>query len=148
MECLIKRTKHKCKRCTRLFSNEAALKQHYCEPPNKMQKFTHCSKTTIRPNNLEKYLRSCEKAPTHTSKQQIHQTTLDELTSLKNWLSTPKKLMVKEVQKGGASAGHAEHWLAFKLIESTLKYRAVNRNNKRDILKQLKEVIHSMISIT
>ena len=31
MECLIERTKHKCKRCTRFFSNEAALKQHPCE---------------------------------------------------------------------------------------------------------------------
>ena len=28
IECLIEKTKHKCKRCTRFFSNEAALKQH------------------------------------------------------------------------------------------------------------------------
>ena len=33
MECLIERTKHKCKRHIRFFSNEAALKQHHCEPP-------------------------------------------------------------------------------------------------------------------
>ena len=30
MECLIERTKQKCKRYTRFFSNEAALKQHHC----------------------------------------------------------------------------------------------------------------------
>ena len=30
IECLMKRTKHKCRRCTRFFSTEAALKQHNC----------------------------------------------------------------------------------------------------------------------
>ena len=33
MECLIVRTQHKCKKCSRLFSNEAVLKQHHNEPP-------------------------------------------------------------------------------------------------------------------
>ena len=34
IECLIERIKHKCKRCTRFFFNEAELKQHhYDEPP-------------------------------------------------------------------------------------------------------------------
>ena len=32
MKCLIEKTQHKCKRCARFFSNEAALKQHHCEP--------------------------------------------------------------------------------------------------------------------
>ena len=31
LECFIERTKHKCKRCTRFFWNEATLKQHQCE---------------------------------------------------------------------------------------------------------------------
>ena len=38
MECLIERNKHKCKRSTRFFSNEAGLKQHYCEPQIKKEK--------------------------------------------------------------------------------------------------------------
>ena len=38
MECLLERIIHKCKRCKRLFSNEAALKQHHCEPPIKKEK--------------------------------------------------------------------------------------------------------------
>ena len=33
VECLIEGTK--CKRCKRFFSNEAALKQHHCEPQSK-----------------------------------------------------------------------------------------------------------------
>ena len=47
MECLIERTKHKCKRCTRCFSSEAALKQHQCEPQIKKEKCPHCSKTIV-----------------------------------------------------------------------------------------------------
>ena len=31
LESLIEKTKHKYKRCTRFFSNVAALKQHQCE---------------------------------------------------------------------------------------------------------------------
>ena len=64
MECLIKRTKPKCKRCTRFFSNEAALKQQQCEPQIRNEKCPHCSETTNRANNLEKDLKSCEKAAT------------------------------------------------------------------------------------
>ena len=52
MECLIERTKHKCKRCTRFSSNEAALKQHQCELQIRKEKFPHCSKTINRANNL------------------------------------------------------------------------------------------------
>ena len=95
-------------------------------------------------------MRSCEKAPTHPSKQQLCQTTLDGPTALENGPSTPKKLMVEVVQVGGAPAEHAEHWKAPEIVESALKYtgltfrKAFNSNNKRDTLQQLKEAIHSM----
>ena len=78
VKCLIERTKHKCKRCTRFFSNEAALKQHHCEPQIKKEKCPHCSKTINRANNLEKHLRSSEKVPTRPSKRPLRQTTLDD----------------------------------------------------------------------
>ena len=61
-------------------------------------------------------MRSCEKAPTHPSKQQLRQTTLDGPTSLENGPSTPKKLVVEEVQVGGAFAEHAEHWKAPEIV--------------------------------
>ena len=32
MECLIERTKHKCRWCTRFSSRNTGLKQHHCEP--------------------------------------------------------------------------------------------------------------------
>ena len=102
VECLIERTKHKCRRCTRFFSSEAALKQHHCEPQIKKEKCSHCSKTINCANNLEKHLRSCEKAPTHLSKRQLRHTTLDGPTSWENRPSTPKKLMVEEVQVGAS----------------------------------------------
>ena len=54
-ECLIERTKHKCKRCTRFFSTKAAHKQRNCEPPIKNEKFPHCGKTINCANNLEKH---------------------------------------------------------------------------------------------
>ena len=69
MECLIERTKHKCKRHIRFFSSETAFKQHQCEPQIKKEKCPHCSKTINRANNLEQHLRSYEKAPTCPSKQ-------------------------------------------------------------------------------
>ena len=150
VECLIERTKHKCKRCTRFFSNKAALKQHHCEPQIKKKKCPHCSKTINCASNLEKHFRSCEKAPTHPSKRQFRQTTLDRSISLENVPSTLKKLMVGEVQVGGAPAEHVEHWKAPEIVESTLKNaaltfrKAFNTNNKRDVLQQLKEVNHSM----
>ena len=150
MECLIERTKHKCRRCTRFFSNEAVLKQQNCEPQIKKEKRPHCSKAINRANNLEKHLRSCEKAPTHPSKQQLRQTTLYGPTSLENGPSTPKKLMVEEVRVGRAPAEHAEHWKAPEIVESALKCtaltfrKAFNSSNKRDILQRLKEVIQSM----
>ena len=149
LECLIERAKHKCKRCTRFFPNEAALKQHQCELQIKKEKRPHCSKTINRANNLEKHLRSCEKAPTHPSKTQLRQKTLDGPTALENGPSTCKKLMVEEVQVGGAPAEYTEHWKAPEIVESTLKYtdltfrKAFNSNNKRDILQRLKEAIHS-----
>ena len=107
-------------------------------------------KTINRANNLEKHLRSYEKAATHPSKRQLHQTTLDGPTSLENESSTPKKLMVEEVQVGGAPAKHAGHWKVPEIVEPALKYtaltfrKAFSSNNKRDILQRLKEVIHSM----
>ena len=150
LECLIERAKHKCKRCTRFFSNEAALKQHQCELQIKKEKRPHCSKTINRANNLEKHLRSCEKAPTHPNKRQLRQTTLDRPIALESGPSTPKELMGEELQVGGAPAEHAEHWKAPEIVESALKYtaltfrKAFNSNNKRDILQQLREAIHSM----
>ena len=150
MECLIERTKHNCRRCTRFFSTEVALKQHNCEPQIKKEKCLYCSKTINRVSNFKKHFRSCENAPTHPSKRQLRQTTLDGPTSLEDGLSTPKKLMVEEVQVGDAPAEHAEHWKAPEIVESALKYtaltfrKAFNSNNKRNILQRLKEVIHSM----
>ena len=130
MECLTERTQHKRKRRTRFFSNEAALKQHHCKPP-------HCCKAINRVNNLEKDLRSSEKAPTNPTKQQLRQTTLDGSTSSENGPSPSKKFMVEEVQVGSAPAEHAEHWKTPEIVESTLKYTALtfkktfDTNNKK-----------------
>ena len=148
MEYLIERTKHKCKSCTRFFSNEAALKQHHCEPPIKKEKCPHCGKTINHANNLEKHLRSFGKAPAHPVKRQLRQMALDGPTSSENGPSTPKTLIVEEVQVGGAPDEQAEHWKAPEIVESALKYTAVTRktfnsNNKRNFLKRLKEFIHS-----
>ena len=154
MECLTERLKHKCKRCTRFFSNEAALKQHGCEPPIKKKKWPHYGKTINCANNLEKHLRNCEKAPAHPAKQQLHQTALNGPTSSENGPSTPKKLIVEGMQVGGAPAEHAEHWKAPEIVESALKYMALtlrktfNSNNKRDVLQRLEEVVHSMRPMT
>ena len=71
IECLIEGTKCKCKRCTRFFSKEAALKQHHCEPAVKKEKCPHCGKTINGVSNLEKHLKSCEKAPTYPVKRQL-----------------------------------------------------------------------------
>ena len=153
VHCLIERTKQKSKRCTRFFSNKAALKQHHCEPQIKKEKSPHCSKNHQSCNNLEKHLRSYEKAATHPSKWQLHQTTLNGPTSLENEPSTPKKLMVEEVQVGGAPAKHAGHWKVPEIVEPTIRYtaltfkKAFSSNNKREILQRLKEVIHSMGSV-
>ena len=98
---------------------------------------------------MEKHLRSCQKAPTHPPKQQLRQTMLDGPTSFKNGPSTPKKLMVEEVQVGSAPAEYAEHWKAPEIVNSPLKYTALtfrkifNCHNKRNILQQLKDIIHS-----
>ena len=69
IECPIERTQHKCKKCGRFFSNEAAFKPHHCEPPIKKEKCSRHGKAINCANNLEKHLRSCEKAPTHPDKQ-------------------------------------------------------------------------------
>ena len=150
MECLIERTKQKCKRCTRFFSNDAALKQHHCEPPIKNEKCPHCNKIINRANNLEKHLRSGKKAPTLPVKQKFRQTALDGSTSSENGPSKPKKLIVEEVQVGGAPAERAEHWKAPERVDSTLKYTALtfrktfNSKNERHVLQRLKEVTHCM----
>ena len=150
MECLLERTKDKCKRCTRFFSNKAALKQHHCKPLIKKEKFPHCVKIINHTNNLEKHLRSCEKAPTHLAKQQLRQTILNGPTSSENKPSAPKKLIVEEVKVGGEPAKHPKHWEAPEIVESALNYmvltfkKTFNINNKRDVLQRLKEVIHSM----
>ena len=122
MECLIERTKRKCRKCTRCFSNEATLKQHQCEPQIKKEKCPRCSKTINRANNLQKRLSSGEKAPTHPRKRQLRQKTLDEPNPLENGPSAPRKLMVEEVQVGGALAEHAEHSKAPEIVGSALKY--------------------------
>ena len=150
MDCPVERTQHKCKKCVRFFSNEDGLKQHHCKPPIKKEKFPDCGKAVNRANNLEKHLRSCEKAPIHPVKRQLCLTTLDGPTSSKNGLSKPKKLMVEEVQVGGAPAEHVEHWKASEIVESVLMYTALtfrktfNSNNKGEVLQRLKDVIHSM----
>ena len=75
---------------------------------------------------------------------------LDGPTLSENGPSTPKKLIVEEVQVGGAPAELTEHWKAPEIIESTLKYTALtfrktfNSNNKRGALQRLKKVVHSM----
>ena len=71
---------------------------------------------------MGEHLRSCGKAPTHSAKRQSCQTTLDEPTSSKNGSSTPKKLIVEEVQEGGAPAEHVEHWKAPEIVKSFLEY--------------------------
>ena len=142
MECLIERTKHKCKRCMAFFSNEAALNQHHCESQIKKETSPHSSKTINHANNLEKPLRSCEKALTHPSKQQIRQTTLDLPISSWNGPSTPTKLTVEEAQVGGAPIEYSECWKAPEIVEPTLKYtaltfrKAFNSINKKDILQR------------
>ena len=63
---------------------------------------------------------------------------------LENGSSVLKKLMVEEVQVGGATAEHAEHWKAPEMVESALMYTALTfrnefkSNNKRDLLQRLK----------
>ena len=63
---------------------------------------------------------------------------------LENGSSVPKKSMVEEVQVGGATAEHAEHWKAPEMVESALMYTALTfrkefkSNNKRDLLQRLK----------
>ena len=76
-------------------------------------------------------------------------TTLSAPISSENGPSTPKKLVVEEVQVGGAPVERGEHWKAPKIVESALKYTALTfrksfkSNRKKDILQRLKEVIHS-----
>ena len=72
---------------------------------------------------------------------------MDGPSSSKNGLSKPKKLMVEEVQVGGAPVEHAEHWKTPEIVESALKYMAVtlmktlNSNKKRNVLQRLKEML-------
>ena len=57
VECLIERTKHKCRRCTIFFSNEAALKQHHCEPQVKQRD----APTAVKPSiGLITWRSTCE----------------------------------------------------------------------------------------
>ena len=134
MECFLERNNRKYKRCKRFFSDEASLKQHHCELPIKKEKCSHCTKTINPANNLDKHLRSCEKAFTHPAKRQLHQTTQDKSTSSENRPSTPKKLMVEKVQVGGAPAEYVEHWKApwnsrvsLKLHSSHIEYQQQQR---------------------
>ena len=64
----------------------------------------HCGKAINRANNLEKHLRSCEKAPKHPTKRQLCQTALYGPISSEYGPSTPKKLMVEDMHVGGAPA--------------------------------------------
>ena len=150
MECLIERTQHQCKMCTRFFSNKATLKQHYCEPPIQKEKWPHCSKAINHANNLDMDLRSCIEAPADPTKQQLRKMMLDGPTSSENGPSTLKKLVVEEMQVGVITAEHAEYWKAPEIVESTLKYtvlsfrKTFNSNNKGDVRQWLKDVIHIM----
>ena len=65
---------------------------------------------------MEKHLRSCEKAPTYPSKQQLRETTLDGPIALEKGPSKPKKFMVEKVQVSGAPAEHAEYWKVLSLF--------------------------------
>ena len=96
----IERTQQKSKKYVRFFFNETAFKQHHFELPFKKKKSPHCAKAINHTNNLEKHLRSCERAPTNPARRQLRQKNLDGPTSFKNRHSTPKKLMVDEVQMG------------------------------------------------
>ena len=107
--------------------------QHRYEPQIKKDKYHYCSKTINRTNNLEKHLRSCEKAPTHSSKRPLPPTILDGPTALENGPSTPKKLMVEEVQVGGAPAEHVEYWKAHEIVESVLKVSPLGRHSTATI---------------
>ena len=86
----------------------------------------------------------------HPAKRQLRQTTLNGPTSFNNGSRTPIKCMVEEVKVGAAPAEHAEHWKAPEIVLSALKYtvltfrKAFDNNNKRDVLQQLKDVVHSM----
>ena len=154
MKCLIKRTNCKSKRYTRFYFDEAVLKQNRCETSIKKRICPHCGETINCVNKLERHLRSCEKTTTHPAKLQLRQMTLDGPTSSKNGPSVPKKLMVEEMQVGGAPVEYVKHWKAPEIVESALKYTALtfreafNTNNKWNVLQRWIEVIHSMRPVT
>ena len=97
------------------------------------EKCTHCGETINRANNLEKHLRSCEKAPTHPTKRQLRQTALDGPTSSENGPSTPKKLIVEEVQVDGAPAEHAG------TLEGTRNSRVCLKVHGSDLQKDIQQ---------
>ena len=144
MECPIERTQHKYKNpiplqrsCTQAEPLWTFIKKGKC---------LHCGRAINCTNNLENHLRRCEKAP----KRQLHQTTLNGPTSSTNVPSAPKKLMVEEVQVGGASTDHVEQWKVPERLESALKYTALifrktfDNNSKRDALQRLEDVFYTM----
>ena len=69
-----------------------------------------CGKTINRANNLEKHLRSCEKAPTYLAKQQLRQTTLDGPTSSEKGPS--------EIDGGEGVSGWCTCWTCW-ILEGT-----------------------------
>ena len=146
MECLIERIKHKCKRCGRFFSNEAALKQHHWEPQIKKENCPCCSKTINHANSLEKHWRSWEKAHTDPSKWQLCQTNLDGPTSLENGPSHLRNWLLRKCKWVVHLLNMINIGKAPESVESALKYmaltfkKAFNSNNTRDILQRLKEV--------
>ena len=108
MECPIEISQHKCKKWQILLQRICAQAAPLW-PPIKKYKCPHCSKVINCAKNLEKHLRNCEEAPTHPAKQQLHQRMLDGPISSKHGSSTPKKLIVEEVQVDGAPTEHPEH---------------------------------------
>ena len=62
--------------------------------------------------------------------------------------------MVEEVQVSGPPTEHVEHWKAPEKVESALKYTALtfkktfDSSNKKNVQQQLKDVIHTMRSVT
>ena len=67
---------------------------------------------------------------------------MDGPISSENGPTTPKTLMVEEVKLGGPPAEQAEN-SALKYMAFTFRM-SFSSNNRRDLLQQLKEVIHSM----
>ena len=104
------------------------------------EKRSHCGKAIDRTNNLEKRLKSSEKALKHHAKQKLCQATLDGSTSSKNGPSPPKKLMVKEMQ---VVCAPVTCWI----LEDTSNSRVRLQVHGSHLQEEQKDVIHNVRSI-